>query len=72
MRVSEILTWMIQLRHPGSVMEVTENIRVLLGDPLLAGDQEASAACAILLQVPAVRAVKSVLRQHGGEAEGQE
>ena len=72
MRVSEILTWMIQLGYPGPVMEVTQDLCVLLGDPLLAGDQEASAASAILLQVPAVRAVKSVPRQHGGEAEGQE
>ena len=71
MRLSEIQTWMIQLGYPGPVMEVTQDLGVLLGDPLLAGDQEASAASAILLQVPAIRAVKRVLGQHGGEAEGQ-
>ena len=61
---------MIKLGDPGPVMDVTEDLRVLLGDPFLAGDQKASAASAILLQVPAVRAVKSVLTQHGGKAEG--
>ena len=59
-----ILTRMIQLCHPGPVVEVTEDVRVLLGARLLAGDQEASAACDIFLQVPAIRAVKCVLRQN--------
>ncbi len=64
MGVSEILTRMIQLRHPGPVMEVTENVRVLLGDPLLAGDQEAPAACGVFLQSPAIGAVVCVLRSY--------
>ena len=34
-------------------MGVTEDVRVLLGDRLLAGDQEASAAGGVLLQGPA-------------------
>ena len=54
---------MIQLCHPGPVMGVTEDVRVLLGDCLLAGDQEAPAAGDVLLQGPAIRAVKRVLRQ---------
>ena len=35
---------MVQLRHPGAVMEVAEDLGILLGDLLPARDQEASAA----------------------------
>ena len=35
---------MVQLRHPGPVMEVAEDLGVLLGDLFPARDQEASAA----------------------------
>ena len=64
--VSLLLTRMIQLRHPGPVMEVTEDLRVLLGDGLAAGDEEAPAAGAVLLQGPAIGAVVSVLGQGVG------
>ena len=40
----EIFTRMIQLGHPGPIMEVTQDVRVLLGDRLAAGDQETPAA----------------------------
>ena len=53
---------MIQLGDPGPVVEVTQDLRVTLGDRLAAGDQEAPAARGVLLQCPAVRAVVSVLR----------
>ena len=53
---------MIQLGDPGPVMEVTQDLRVTLGDRLAAGDQEAPTARGVLLQCPAVRAVVGVLR----------
>ena len=35
---------MIKLRDPGSIMEVAQDVGVILGDRLTAGDQEAPAA----------------------------
>ena len=58
---------MIQLRDPGPVMEVTQDVRVLLGDLLPARDEETSASGAVLLQSPAIRTVVSVLGQGVGE-----
>ena len=69
--MSLLLTRMIQLCHPGPVMEVTEDLRVLLGDGLAAGDEEAPAAGAVLLQGPAIRAVVAVLGQDAGGNQGE-
>ena len=60
---------MIQLGDPGPVMEVTQDVRILLGDRLATGDQEASTATRVLLQCPAIRTVVSVLGQGVGEQE---
>ena len=57
-------TRMIELSDPGPVMEVAEDVRVILGDRLAARDQEASAACGVLLQGPAIGAVVCVLRSY--------
>ena len=57
----------IQLWHPGAVMEVAEDLGVLLGDLFPARDQEASAAWVVLLQGPAIGAVVGVLGQGVGE-----
>ena len=58
---------MVKLRYPGAIMEVTEDVSISLGDLLPARDQEASAARAVLLQCPAIRAVVGVLGQGVGE-----
>ncbi len=55
---------MIELSDPGPVMEVTQDVGVLLADGLAARDQEAPAACGVLLQSPAIRAVVCVLRSY--------
>ena len=55
---------MIELRDPGPVMEVTQDVGVLLADGLAARDQEAPAACGVLLQSPAIGAVVCVLRSY--------
>ena len=62
---------MIQLRHPGPVMEGTEDLRILLGDALTGGQEEAPAASAVLLQGPAIRAVVAVLGQDAGGQQGE-
>ena len=58
-----IFTRMIQLGDPGPVMEVTQDVRILLGDRLATGDQEASTSARVLLQCPAIGTVVSVLLQ---------
>merc|ERR1711997_587365 len=52
----------VELSYPG-IMELTEKIRVISGDPLCSFKVETSAAGPVLLQNPAVRAVVSVLSQ---------
>ena len=58
---------MVQFCRPGPVMEGAEDLGILLGDTLTAAQQEASAARAVLLQCPAIRAVVGVLSQGVGE-----
>ena len=55
---------MIELSDPGPVMEVAQDVGVILGDGLAARDQEAPAACGVLLQGPAIGAVVCVLRRY--------
>lgn len=52
-------------------MEAAENRGVVPGDHLVLGQPEAVAARSAIVLVPAVRAVVSLLGQHGAE-EGQE
>ena len=57
-----IVTWIINLRDPGPIVEGTEDVSIGPGHRLIAGDEEAPAAApAVLLQGPAVRAVVGVL-----------
>ena len=55
------VTRVVNLGHPGAVVEVAENIRVVPADSLVPAEQEAAARPVILLQHPAVGAVVGVL-----------
>ena len=57
---------MIQLSHPGSIMEGTEHLSIRLGDRFASTEKEAAASRAVLLQRPAVGTVIGVLGQGAG------
>ena len=55
------VTRVVNLGHPGAVVEVAENVRVVPGDLLVPAEEEAAAGAVVLLQHPAVGAVVGVL-----------
>ena len=66
------VTRVVNLGHPGAVVEVAENIRVVPADSLVATEQEAAARPVVLLQHPAVGAVVAVLGRQPGHQQQQQ
>ena len=65
-------TWIVHLRHPGAVVVVAEEVRVVPGDHLPAAEEEAAAGVPVLLQHPAVGAVVAVLGRQPGHQQQQQ